>query len=272
MMLDPGRENVLKEDDFGKAGERIPTDNPVQKLYQEVFKMNAIIVSDLHIGSRYFLYQDFERFLENISEDHELVLNGDIIDNPYTKLKSLHQRILDIIAKRSYRQKVVWVQGNHDNGYVPTGFERVHLKRLHAIDHKLLIAHGHDFDQIMPRNQTFIKVFKFMHNIRVKLGARPVHVANYAKKWEIFYKVLRKNIMMNAVDCAMENGYEAVTCGHTHYPEDRIINGIRYLNTGSWTEYPIFYLLVTDGEMTLKKVGDSISSTLHTSPSISTTS
>jgi len=30
--------------------------------------MNAIIVSDVHIGSRYFLYDNFERFLGNVSE------------------------------------------------------------------------------------------------------------------------------------------------------------------------------------------------------------
>ena len=54
--------------------------------------MNAIIVSDLHIGSHHFLYDDFERFLGNVSEDHELILNGDIIDNPYENLKTPHQQ------------------------------------------------------------------------------------------------------------------------------------------------------------------------------------
>jgi UDP-2,3-diacylglucosamine pyrophosphatase LpxH len=222
--------------------------------------MKAIIVSDLHIGSRYFLYQDFKRFLGSIPKDHEVILNGDIIDNPNAKLKPSHQRTLDLIEQVSYRQKVVWVQGNHDNGCIPRGFGKVHFKHLHTIEHKLLITHGHDFDEITPRNQAFMKAFKLMHDLRVKLGARPVHVANYAKKWEILYKVLRKNVMTNAVNCAMENGYEAVTCGHTHYPEDRIFNGIRYLNTGSWTEFPVFYLLVTAEEMALKKMDDSFGS------------
>jgi len=219
--------------------------------------MNAIIVSDLHIGSRYFLYQDFERFLGNISEDHELILNGDIIDNPYEKLKQSHQRILDLIKQVSYRQRLVWVRGNHDNGYIPRGLGRVYFKRLHSIENRLLIAHGDDFDEIMPKNQAFIKAFKLMHDLRVKLGARPVHVAHYAKKWEIFYKVLRKNVMVNAVNCAKENGYEAVTCGHTHYPEDSVFNGIRYVNTGAWTEFPAFYLLVNGEEMTLRTMDDS---------------
>ena len=112
--------------------------------------MKAIIVSDLHIGSRYFLRQDFERFLRSISEDHELILNSDIIDNPYAKLKSAHQRILDLIEQVSYRQKVVWVQGNHDIGYIPRRFGKVHFKHLCTIEQRLLIAYGHDCDEIMP--------------------------------------------------------------------------------------------------------------------------
>ncbi len=216
--------------------------------------MNAIIVSDLHIGSRHFLYEDFESFLGNVSENHELILNGDIINNPYENLKHPHQRILDLIEQASYRQRVTWVLGNHDDGYVPIGLEKVHFKRLYNLEHRLLIAHGDNFDEIMPRNRAFMKAFKLMHDLRVKLGARPVHVAKYAKKWELFYRFLRKNVMINAVNCAIENGYEAVTCGHTHYPEDRVFDSIRYINTGAWTESPTFYLQVTGDEMTLKKI------------------
>ena len=55
----------------------------------------------------------------------------------------------------------------------------------------------------------------------------------------------------------MENGYEAVTCGHTHYPEERVVNGIRHMNTRAWTKFPVFYLLVTAEEITLKTMDDS---------------
>ena len=221
------------------------------------YSNNAIVVSDLHIGSRYFLYQDFGCFLANIPEDHELILNGDVIDNPYSELKLPHQRILDIIERISHRQRVVWVRGNHDNGYIPRGFEEVEFKRFHTIGHRLLIVHGDDFDDIMPKCQAFIKAFKLMHDVRVKLGAKPVHVAHYAKKWAFFYKVLCKNVMINAVNCALENGYETATCGHTHYPEDTVFNGTRYVNTGAWTESPACYLLVTPDQMALKKLDDS---------------
>jgi UDP-2,3-diacylglucosamine pyrophosphatase LpxH len=214
--------------------------------------MRAIIVSDLHMGSPYFSHQDFGRFLDRLPTSEELILNGDVIDQPHTKLETAHQAILKRIEEASYSKRVVWVRGNHDNGYMPKRLGRIQFKHLHAIDRRLLIAHGDNFDEIMPRNRAFIRAFKLLHDIRVKLGARPVHVAEYAKKWGILYKFLRDNVMINAVTCAMDNGYEAVTCGHTHYREDRVLHGIRYINTGAWTESPASYLLVTATKMTLK--------------------
>jgi UDP-2,3-diacylglucosamine pyrophosphatase LpxH len=219
--------------------------------------MNAIIVSDLHIGSQYLQSQILENFLEALPEDHEFILNGDIIDQPYLKMNQSDQRILDRIEQISLNQKVVWIRGNHDNGYTPTGLGKVKVTSSYSIGNRLLITHGDDFDEIMPRSRAFMKAFKLLHNLRVKLGAKPVHVAEYAKKWKAFYSVLRKNVALNAVSCAAENGFEAVTCGHTHYPEDMVVDGIRYVNTGAWTELPTHYLRITADDMVLNEVDPS---------------
>ncbi len=219
--------------------------------------MNAIIVSDLHIGSQYLQSRILKDFLEALPEDHEFILNGDIIDQPYSKMEKSDQRILDRIEQISLGQPVVWVRGNHDNGYTPTGLGKVKVTRSYSIGNRLLITHGDDFDEIMPRSRAFIKAFRLMHNLRVKLGAKPVHVAEYAKKWKSFYRVLRKNVALNAVRCAVENGFEAVTCGHTHYPEDMIVDGIRYVNTGAWTELPAHYLHITTDDIALNWVDPS---------------
>ena len=219
--------------------------------------MNAIIISDLHIGSQYLQSRILEDFIEAIPKDHEFIMNGDIIDRPYSKMTKSDQRILDRIEQISLGQKVVWIKGNHDNGYTPTGFGKVKETRSYSIGKKLLITHGDDFDDIMPHSRAFIRTFKLMHALRVKLGAKPVHVAEYAKKWKSFYRVLRKNIALNAVSCAIENGFEAVTCGHTHYPEDMVVDGIRYINTGAWTELPAHYLYITADEITLNRVDPS---------------
>ncbi len=218
--------------------------------------MKAIIISDLHIGSRYFLKENFEQFLQNIPQDFEFILNGDIIDNPYAKMRPTNQKILDRFGEMSLRQKIVWVRGNHDNGYIPDNLGKIQIKKHYALQKRLFITHGDFFDEVMPQNRVFIKAFQMLHDFRMKLGARPVHVAQYAKRWRRFYAYLRKSVMLNAVNYAAENGFKAVTCGHTHYAEEQFVNGIRYINTGTWTERPAYYVQVTEAEMTLKKVMD----------------
>jgi hypothetical protein len=55
-------------------------------------------------------------------------------------------------------------------------FGKVVFKRRHSVGKRLLITHGDDFDEIMPRNQLFMKAFKMLHKFRVRLGARPVRL------------------------------------------------------------------------------------------------
>jgi UDP-2,3-diacylglucosamine pyrophosphatase LpxH len=140
---------------------------------------------------------------------------------------------------------------------VPEGLGKVEFKSLHVMNQRILFAHGDYFDGVMPRSQIFMKAFKLMHDLRVKLGAKPVHVAQYAKKWRSFYRFLRQNIMMNAVNYAGENGYEAVVCGHTHCAEDKVVKGIRYINLGAWTELPVYYLRIKGNEMALRPIENS---------------
>ena len=240
--------------------------------------MKAIIVSDLHISSRYFLHENFEQFLQNIPQDAEFILNGDIIDNPYAKMKPANQKILDRFEEMSLRQKIVWVRGNHDNGYIPDNLGKIQIKKHYALQKRLFITHGDFFDEVMPQSRVFIKTFQLLHDFRIKLGARPVHVAQYAKRWRRFYAYLRKSVMLNAVNYAAENGFKAVTCGHTHYAEDRFVNGLRYINTGAWTERPAYYVLINDNEMKLRNITDSSAllksaktDKLHMSPSLDLT-
>jgi len=172
--------------------------------------MNAIIISDLHIGSRYFLCHNFEQFLNNIAEDVEFILNGDIIDNPYAGMSPADRQILDRFREMSLRQKVVWVRGNHDNGYIPENLGKIQIKKHHALKKRLFITHGDFFDHVMPQSRLFIKTFQMLHDLRITLGARPVHVAQYAKRWKRFYACLRKSVMINAVNYAAENGFKAL--------------------------------------------------------------
>ena len=73
------------------------------------------------------------------------------------------------------------------------------------------------------------------------------------------------------MSCAIENGFEAVTCSHTHYPENMVVDGIRYINTGAWTELPAHYLYVTADDITLNTVDPSCVITSPKSPLLNQT-
>jgi UDP-2,3-diacylglucosamine pyrophosphatase LpxH len=216
--------------------------------------MKTIVVSDLHIGSRYFCRDLFREFLRHFPQDCDLVLNGDIIDRPLPQMAVEDRHILDRIKQLACERSIVWIRGNHDNGFAPQSFGRIRSKSYHILDNLILAAHGDQFDGVMPHSRLFMTAFKLLHRLRIKLGAKPVHVAEYAKSWQFFYQVLRRNVMMNAVNFAASKGIHTVTCGHTHFAEDQVINGIRYINTGAWTELPAHFLLIEDRHIALRKI------------------
>jgi UDP-2,3-diacylglucosamine pyrophosphatase LpxH len=206
------------------------------------------------LGSKFCEREKFVRFLDGLPPDAELVLNGDTIDRWHKELPPADEAVLRRLGEESLRRRVVWVYGNHDDGYTLPDPGRIEFRPWHEIGKRLFVAHGFVFDNVMPRNRCFIAVFRLLHRLRIWLGAESVHVAFYAKKWKFLYGVLRRHVAGNAVEHAVENGFPAVTCGHTHFVEDVMVNGVRYINTGSWTEEPIVCLLVTDADMRLVKV------------------
>ena len=214
--------------------------------------MRAVVISDIHLGSRYLHRDLVQRFFQWLPPNVPLVLNGDILDQIHHPLSSEDASILDMIRDQSLRRQVVWVYGNHDDGFEMKEPGQIEFCRSYHLDQRLFISHGYDFDNVMTRYQIFVRTFGRMHRLRLWLGAEPVHVAQYAKKWGLLYRYLRRSVMASAVAYAKENGFEAVTCGHTHYAEDVTVEGIRYLNTGAWTELPAYVLVVNENDLELR--------------------
>lgn len=207
--------------------------------------MQAVVVSDLHIGLPFFRKAAFMQFIESLDDRTTLILNGDIVDNPHQRLEPQDQAVLDFLVAQSFQRHVIWIYGNHDEDFRMEDSGEIEFQRSLALDTRLMVIHGDDFDTIMPNNRWFLRLFKFCHLVRLRMGADPVHVAELAKRWTPFlYKVLTEQVKKNAVDCALEGGFGAITCGHTHYAEDSIYKGVRYINTGTWTEEPLHYVSI----------------------------
>jgi len=215
--------------------------------------VKTVVTSDLHIGSVYCHGELFLQFLHAIPDGHTLVLNGDTINNPARKLTPEHQQLLDQLEQACHRLTVVFVRGNHDEGFVLPEGSSIRIAEHYEINRRLYAAHGDYFYNIRGYHRWFMSTFRRLHRLRVRLGAPAVHVARYAKKWPILYNVMRRSVRLNAVQHAREHGFESVCCGHVHYAEDQTIDGIRYLNTGAWTETPTYCILVDDHDITLRQ-------------------
>ena len=213
--------------------------------------MVYVITSDLHLGSPHAKCDAFRTFLRDLPDGTTLVLNGDTIDDPRRPLPPEHQALLTELRGAPPRLQVVWIIGNHDEGGDGPLGDAIAWQPDYAIGRRIHVAHGYDFDNVMPYNRWFIWLFKRMHALRVRLGAPPVHVAEYAKRWGLLYRFLRRNVMMNAVEFAREHGVGCVCSGHTHYSEEREVDGVRYLNTGSWTESRFWYVWVDAASISL---------------------
>lgn len=211
----------------------------------------AIIISDLHLGSQHCLADELLRFLGTLDSDTPLILNGDVIDRWHTALPPAHQEALDTLVRESHGRRVVWIRGNHDDNFTLENSGCIEFCRSFRMG-SLIAAHGDYFDTRHPSYALFVRVFRWLHDTRIRLGAESVHVALYAKRFPALYRILLDTVRTNAVKFARENGCPAVTCGHTHYAEDAEIEGIRYINTGSWTETPIHFLVIEDDNLQLK--------------------
>lgn len=215
--------------------------------------MHLSVVSDLHLGSPYCQHEAFVRFLDRLPADSALILNGDILDRPHACLPPAHDGVLDRLRYESYERKIVWIYGNHDAWHILSDPAQITFAEHFSVEDRLLITHGHTFDDLMPKSRPFMKLFLRWHQFRLRCGAQPRHVADYAKQWPGLYRVLTQHVMRNAVRAAKSEGFRAITCGHTHYPETLFCEGVHYLNTGSWTETPNFYVAMTPHTLELRQ-------------------
>jgi UDP-2,3-diacylglucosamine pyrophosphatase LpxH len=216
--------------------------------------MTTVIVSDLHLGCRFCLHAEFLRFLDALPAEATLVLNGDTVDRRHTPFPEPHRLVLERLRAESRRRRVVWVRGNHDDRYVLDRPEQIEMAAAHALQPFLYVSHGHDFYTRTVYYRLFVWAFKTLHDIRLCLGAPSVHVALFAKKLPWLYRLLKRQVALNAAEYARENGYRAVACGHVHDVEDFTVGGVRYVNTGAWTERPLACLVVQDGALELRRL------------------
>mgnify|MGYP000979422596 FL=1 len=221
-------------------------------------KYQAIVVSDLHLGTKDSKAEEFIDFLEKHPTDL-LILNGDIIDgwalNRGAKWKKQHTKVISKLLKLSNKTQIVWIRGNHDEflqEFMGNHFGGIEIREDYVLDirntvESYYIFHGDVID-------IFITKYKWLS----KIGAVGYDFALWLNRWYNKYRVWRKlpyqsisqkiksgvkaatnyvnDFEVTALSMASKKGCHGVMCGHIHQPEDRMINGKRYLNSGDWVE------------------------------------
>jgi UDP-2,3-diacylglucosamine pyrophosphatase LpxH len=217
---------------------------------------HTFVVSDLHIGSAYFHRRLFLRFIDTLKPGTTLVFNGDTIDTPRKELDAADVEVLDRIRKLAEKVSIVWVPGNHDPRHQPLQVDGITYIDTYHVDKRIVVMHGHQFDKGSLHRQLFIEAFRMFYRLSTRFSGEHVHEAEFAKSWKFLYNYLRRKVRTRAVNYAREHGYSAVACGHVHYAEDSDSSGVRYLNTGAWTESATFCVCISDDSIELHSIYD----------------
>jgi UDP-2,3-diacylglucosamine pyrophosphatase LpxH len=204
-------------------------------------------VSDVHLGSRFCRYCAFVSFLGSLPDGDALVLNGDTLDRSSRAFMARHRSAIDLIRQQSEKRQVTWIRGNNDAHFQLPDAPAVRYVDEQTQIEGCLVCHGHEFEPTFRRNPLLVVPVKAMYWAYRLFSGKPIHAAAFAKLLRTAYLAFCSQVAAGACAEAARLGVSTVICGHTHMPEDRVVRGIRYINTGCWTETE-FYAAVIDSE------------------------
>ncbi|MFT3787631.1 MAG: metallophosphoesterase family protein [Tepidisphaeraceae bacterium] len=211
------------------------------------------VVSDIHLGARNSRPTDLLRFLDEHDPDR-LIINGDLFDSPqFGELRDDELRLVEALRERAEQSTIDFIKGNHDPKphffKALLGFECHHELILSDLDDgPCLVSHGDRWDHSMSWPAWIIRGADYVYGVTQKVD-RSHSLARQLKhrcKW--FTRVVHE-VRVKAAAEATRREFGSVVVGHTHVFEDRRDGPVRYINTGCWTERPMGYAIIRDGQI-----------------------
>ncbi|MFA5258327.1 MAG: UDP-2,3-diacylglucosamine diphosphatase [Opitutales bacterium] len=235
-------------------------------------KFRTVIISDVHLGAPDCQVNKVNFFLKHVHCER-LILNGDIIDGWSLQRKGGwqrgHTRFVRLVLKKMEKKgtEVIYIRGNHDDvlaKVLPLSFDTLRIVEnfVHtaADGRRYFCLHGDAFDAVTQNSkllavigdigyQGLLKVNRYYNLYRKWRGkeffslskaikSRVKSAVNYISRFEeSVVSVTRK------MDC------DGFICGHIHTPADKMIDGMRYLNSGDWIESNTAIVEHFDGSM-----------------------
>ncbi|MEI6971102.1 MAG: metallophosphoesterase family protein [bacterium] len=206
-------------------------------------KMRIVSMSDLHLGSPASMHRQFRSFLRKLPDGCVLIMNGDVVDVERRQMPREHEEVLSDICAASFRLRIVWTGGNHDKEFVTGEPNRIEFAHSWN-DGRIFFSHGDAFMPMLPLYRAFNKSVRFYRALR---SPDFLCTVKLAKSMPAVFRILKKASAAKALRYARKHGYKTVVCGHLHEVMDLATRGGRYINTGSWTEWPAYFLIYENG-------------------------
>ena len=243
----------------------------------------AIIVSDLHLGTKDSKAEEFIEFLEQHPTDL-LILNGDIIDgwalNRGAKWKKKHTKVVSKLLNLSSKTRIIWIRGNHDeflSEFIDSKFGNIEIKENYIINtSKWVVDDLYEQQRYFVFHGDVIDVFITKYKWLSKIGSVGYDFALWLNRWYNRYRAWRKlpyqsisqeikagvkaatnyvnDFETTAIKMAAKNGCHGVVCGHIHQPANLTIGNGHYLNSGDWVENRTAILLDYQDNFTIFKL------------------
>ncbi|MHB1421847.1 MAG: UDP-2,3-diacylglucosamine diphosphatase [Gemmataceae bacterium] len=222
--------------------------------------LDAVIVSDLHLGASNSRHRELERLLWRAARRSDrLILNGDIVDHwNWQRWPREHRDTLDSLRRLGERVEVVWIAGNHEESCARAravlNLPFVDEHRFPSAGVPVLCQHGHQYDNFIRSHPVLTWLGDVIYQIAQALDSTH-RLARCLKRRSKILLATAEAVTAGAVRAARRGHCPLVITGHTHLAGlSRMEDGICYANTGCWTEKPATYLTVESGSIALHTV------------------
>jgi UDP-2,3-diacylglucosamine pyrophosphatase LpxH len=238
-------------------------------------KYKSLFLSDLHIGIEHCQVSKLNKFLKE-NEFENLFLVGDIID--MTNLKSKvywnneSTKFIRRILKESKHKNVYYIIGNHDyflEMFLGETLSNIkfskEMKYTTVKGEEVLLIHGDKFDGMITNMRWLYwlgdRAYSFalflnlwVNKTRSIFGKRYWSLSKYLKSKVKGAIQFVNNFEKLIVEDAKNNNVQVVIAGHIHVAEDKIIDGIRYMNCGDWVEQTTCIVEDLNGNLILMNI------------------
>ncbi len=222
-------------------------------------KYRTIILSDVHLGTPHCKIDEVNDFLKHTRCDR-LILNGDIIDawqlSRSGKWESSHTRFVRLILKKMEKHgtEVIYLRGNHDDllrRFIPLDFMNIQIREDYAFStaqgKEYFVLHGDVFDLVTTHLKILSHIGDFGYQWLLGFnrlysrwwrwkGKGNFSLSKYIKSRVKSAVSFISNYEEQVVKLARSKGYDGVMCGHIHTPDNKMLDGVHYMNSGDWVE------------------------------------